>query len=85
MPNFYAMNDTDENTGAPDDALILCIAAHDVPIGSILEWMEDMASGEPVRRWWYVHRKFNYGTAAVGTLYYCIPSRSYKGMFDGTE
>jgi hypothetical protein len=82
MAEFYAMNDTDENTGVQDDALILRIAAHDITIGTILEWNEALANGEHIRRWWYVHRKFNYGTAAVGTLYYCVPSRSYEGMLD---
>lgn len=80
MADFYAMNDTDENAGVQDDALILRVAAHDITIGSILEWLEEQASGESIRRWWYVHRKFSYGTAAVGTLYYCVPSRTYEGL-----
>lgn len=82
MADFYAMNDTDENAGVQDDALILRIGAHDISIGSILEWNEELASGDAIRRWWYVHRKFNYGTASVGTLYYCVPSRSYEGLLD---
>ena len=82
MTEFYAMNDTDDNTGVQDDALILRIAAHDISIGTILEWNEALANGDHIRRWWYVHRKFNYGTAAVGTLYYCVPSRSYEGLLD---
>ncbi|PLR29089.1 hypothetical protein CYR55_23060, partial [Chimaeribacter californicus] len=40
MTSFYAMNDSDENAGSLDDALILRMATHNVPIGSILEWME---------------------------------------------
>lgn len=82
MADFYAMNDTDENAGVQDDALILRVAAHDITIGSILEWLEEQASGESIRRWWYVHRKFSYGTAAVGTLYYCVPSRTYEGLLN---
>nr|QBM91494.1 hypothetical protein NNIBIDOC_00165 [Salmonella sp.] len=31
-----------------------------VPVGSILEWNEEMVNGV-ARRWWYVHRIFSYG------------------------
>lgn len=78
MDSFLSMNEEDNNTGYQEDSLILRVAALDIPIGSILEWNEELASGDVVRRWWYVHRKFNYGTAAVGTLFYCIPCRTFE-------
>ncbi|MGZ0337065.1 MULTISPECIES: phage tail protein [Citrobacter] len=78
MDSFLSMNEEDDNTGYQEDSLILRVAAFDISIGSILEWNEELASGEMARRWWYVHRKFNYGTAAVGTLFVCIPCRTFE-------
>lgn len=78
MDSYLSMNEEDDNTGYQEDSLILRVAALDISIGSILEWNEELASGEVTRRWWYVHRKFNYGTAAVGTLFYCIPCRTFE-------
>jgi len=56
------------------------IARAFVPVGSIIEWNEALASGHASRSWWYVHRIFTYGTASVGSLYYCIPARNYDAI-----
>lgn len=74
--SFRAVDGDGEQDGLTDDVLVLRIAANNVPVGSILEWNEEMANGT-ARRWWYVHRIFSYGTQHVGSLYYCIPARNF--------
>ncbi len=65
--SFHAIDADGEQDGLTDDVLILRIAANNVPVGSILEWNEEMVNGV-ARRWWYVHRIFSYGTQHVGSL-----------------
>ncbi|HBT4785520.1 TPA: phage tail protein [Klebsiella variicola subsp. variicola] len=80
--SFHAIDADGEQDGLTDDVLVLRIAANDVPVGSILEWNEEMAHGV-ARRWWYVHRIFSYGTQHVGSLYYCIPARNFDSTSEG--
>lgn len=80
--SFHAINADGEQDGLTDDVLILRIADNNVPIGSILEWNEEMANGT-ARRWWYVHRIYSYGTQHVGSLYYCIPARNFDSTSGG--
>ncbi|WP_142971378.1 phage tail protein [Enterobacter hormaechei] len=80
--SFRAVDGDGEQDGLTDDVLVLRIAANNVPVGSILEWNEEMANGT-ARRWWYVHRIFSYGTQHVGSLYYCIPARNFDTTIGG--
>jgi hypothetical protein len=80
--SFHTIDADGEQDGLTDDVLILRIAANDVPVGSILEWNEEMAHGI-ARRWWYVHRIYGYGTQHVGSLYYCIPARNFDSTNKG--
>lgn len=73
-PTLDALNSTDIDDLHP-------IARTYAPVGSIIEWNEALADGES-RCWWYVHRIFTYGTAAVGSLYYCIPARNFDAVLD---
>ena len=83
--SFLSLNNEDDNTGYQDEILMLRVAAFGISIGSIIEWNEELASGEIARRWWYVHRKANYGTAVVGTLYICIPCRAFEESISDGE
>lgn len=81
--SFQVLDADSEQDGLTDDVLILRIAAEGVPVGSILEWNEEMASGNLARRWWYVHRIYGFGTQNVGSLYYCIPARNFDTTSNG--
>lgn len=81
--SFQVLDADGEQDGLTDDVLILRIAAEGVPVGSILEWNEEMASGTLARRWWYVHRIYGFGTQNVGSLYYCIPARNFDTTSNG--
>jgi len=81
--SFQVLDNDGEQDGLTDDVLILRIAAEGVPVGSILEWNEELASGKLARRFWYVHRIYGYGTQSVGSLYYCIPARNFDTTSTG--
>ncbi|HEY3591730.1 MAG TPA: phage tail protein [Buttiauxella sp.] len=80
MDSFISMDAGDDNAGIGDSALVLKIASKGIPIGSVLAWKEDIAGGQTRTAWWYVLRIANYGTTNVGSLYFCIPSRSFEGV-----
>lgn len=73
-PLFSAMWDETDNQGAGDsDTITLLLSPGLVPLGSIVEFEEETASGQNRRVWWYVHSIEAVGTAAVGALHVCIP------------
>lgn len=80
--SFRAVDSDTDQDGLTDDVLVLRIALSGIPVGSILEWNEEM-SHSTVRRWWYVHRIFSMGTQHVGSLYYCIPARNFDSYANG--
>ncbi len=77
--SLFVMDDGGTNLGeGPSDMpLLLRIGAESVPVGAVLEWDEETATG--IRTvWWYVQKLLGYGTANVGTLYACIPMRDFS-------
>lgn len=81
---FEALDGDTNQDGLVDDFLIVSIAAKDIPKGSILEWNEEALDGSERRAWWYVNQLYSYGTQHVGTLYYCIPARTFDTTDSGT-
>lgn len=77
--NFTAVDHDGEQNGLADDFLSVRVAATGIPIGSVFEWQEELASGEVVRRWWYCMKILSYGTASVGSLYCLVPARNFEG------
>lgn len=80
---FAALDDDSNQDGLVDDYLIVSIADKHVPKGSILEWNEETLDGGERRVWWYVNQLYSYGTQHVGTLYYCIPARTFDTTDSG--
>lgn len=80
METFMAMFDNSDNASGGMDALILRTTGLHIPVGSVFEWQEELTHGRYRRCWWYVQRIFNYGTASVGSLFYCVPFRSMEGL-----
>ncbi|WP_228863398.1 phage tail protein [Xenorhabdus sp. PB30.3] len=75
--SFSAMDADGDQDGSTDDFLVIRAATTGVSVGSIFEWNEELSDGQLARRFWYVLRIFTYGTASVGSLYYCIPARNF--------
>lgn len=73
-PLFSAMWDEAETLGTGDaDTLSLLLSVGVAPLGSIVEFEEEIASGQTRRVWWYVHHVDAVGTASIGALHTCIP------------
>lgn len=73
-PLFSSMWDDPESLGTGDaDTLRLLLSVGVAPLGSIVEFEEEIASGQNRRVWWYVHHVDVVGTAAIGALHTCIP------------
>ncbi|PHM39193.1 hypothetical protein Xmau_03100 [Xenorhabdus mauleonii] len=83
--SFTAVDTDDNQDGGVDDFLVVRVATTGAPVGSILEWNEALSDGHVARRFWYVLRIFTYGTASVGSLYYCIPARNFSQSALGTD
>ncbi|MCG6387512.1 hypothetical protein K6U51_12440 [Vibrio fluvialis] len=68
------------NLGESDGMLLLRIASEtDIPVGSALEWLEEINEGELRTVYWYVQDILGFGTANVGSLYACVPMRNFQG------
>lgn len=71
---FIGVWDGGEGLGMGESGVLNVLLSCGVaPVGSILEWEEEMAGGELRRVWWYVHSTSVVGSAAVGALHVCIP------------
>ena len=80
----YQATDSDTaQDGLVDDFMMLSIAAKGIPKGSMLEWKEEQLDGSDRIVGWHVSDVFSFGTQHVGTIYYCIPSRTYDTTSSG--
>lgn len=71
---FAGMWSEKENTGVGgSDMLTVLLSAGQAPVGSILEFTEETASGDNRLAWWYVYSVNVIGTASIGALHICIP------------
>jgi hypothetical protein len=75
--SFVAVDSDGDQDGSTDDFLVIRAATTGVAIGSTFEWNEELLDGRLARRFWYVLRIYTYGTASVGSLYYCIPAKNF--------
>lgn len=79
METFFVSDTGGPNLGEGDSVLLLRIASDsDIPTGSALEWLEEIAEGETRSVYWYVQDILGYGTANVGHLYVCVPLRNFN-------
>ncbi|WP_323869307.1 phage tail protein [Xenorhabdus szentirmaii] len=83
--SFIAVDTDGDQDGGTDDFLVIRAATTGVSVGSIFEWNEELSDGRLARRFWYVLRILTYGTASVGSLYYCIPARNFSQSTLGTD
>lgn len=73
-PAFIGMWDGGESIGMGESGILnILLSCGVAPVGSILEWEEELASSELRRVWWYVHSTQVVGSAAVGAVHVCIP------------
>lgn len=73
-PAFVGMWDEGESLGMGESGVLsLLLSCSIASVGSILEWEEELGSGELRRVWWYVHSTQVVGSAAVGAVHVCIP------------
>lgn len=73
-PAYIGMWDGGESIGMGESGILNLLISYGVaPVGSILEWEEELASGDLRRVWWYIHSTQVVGTAAVGAVHVCIP------------
>lgn len=73
-PGFVGIWDGGESLGMGESGVLSLLLSYGVaPVGSILEWEEELASGDHRRVWWYVHSTQVVGSAAVGAVHVCIP------------
>lgn len=78
--SFFVHDSGGANLGEGEEMLLLRIASEiDVPVGSALEWMEEINEDELRTVYWYVQDILGYGTANVGCLYACVPMRNFQG------
>jgi len=77
----FVTNEQGDSNHVDQDGIMRMKIAHDsVPIGSVIEWVEEQSSGDTKRVWWYVQSIQGFGTTNVGNVYYLIPCRDFSNI-----
>lgn len=63
-----------------EEYLMIYLDMASVPVGSALEWDDELSDSETRRTWWYVHHISTFGSTNAGALYYVIPLKDFTGL-----
>lgn len=67
----------------PDLIMSLMIGYPTVPVGTIVEWLEETKGGETRRVWWYVQKITARGTTGAFVIHILVPCADFEQAIEG--